>query len=169
MEMGDHEEFRNKFRMSVDVFHVLLEKVRPLIEKKDTIMRPSVTAKVRLMITLRYLVTGSNFRALEDSFRVSYSTISRIVPEVCDAIWSVLSPEYMKCPSSPGEWKKKADTFGERWNYNRALGAIDGKHICVQAFNKSGSVYRNYKSFFSIVLLALVGPDYEVLLSIINT
>ena len=45
-------------RLTPDLFWELLAKVRPLIEKKDTVMRPSISAGARLTITLRYLATG---------------------------------------------------------------------------------------------------------------
>ena len=38
--------------------HVILNLVRPYITKKDTIMRTSINAEIRLAVTLRYLATG---------------------------------------------------------------------------------------------------------------
>ena len=45
-------------RLAPELFAELLAKVEPLIMKKDTIMRESVSAGARLAITLRYLATG---------------------------------------------------------------------------------------------------------------
>ena len=44
-----------------------------------------------------------------------------------------------------------------------ALGALDDKHIAMKKAKKPGSDYYNYKSFFPLVLLALVDADYRFL------
>lgn len=66
----------------------------------------------------------------------------------------------MPMPSTD-DWKKYATNFLQNWNFPHVIGAIDGKHIRIQCPPKSGSLYFNYKGFFSVVLLALVDADYK--------
>lgn len=88
--------YHNFLRMTSDQFDHLLSLVSPLIAKQDTVMRKSISASSRLILTLRFLATGDNFRSLQYLFRIPANTISAIVPEVLDAIYKVLVDEYLK-------------------------------------------------------------------------
>ena len=55
------------------------------------------------------------------------------------------------------------DKLRTRWNVQYALGALDGKHICMKKPKKSGSKYYNDKGYFALVLLALVNAEYRLL------
>lgn len=88
--------YRNFFRMDEGNFNELLNLVAPIIAKEDTVMRKSIPAAERLALTLRFLATGDSFRSLAFLFRVPHNTISTIVPEVCNALYTVLKGIYMK-------------------------------------------------------------------------
>jgi hypothetical protein len=49
----------------------------------------------------------------------------------------------------------------QRWNFDRCLGSIDGKHIMIQKPKLGGSIFHNYKQRESIVLMAVVDADYK--------
>jgi hypothetical protein len=57
----DPNEFRNYFRMDKTTFKMLLEKVRPLIERQNTKLREAISAAERLAVTLRFLATDFPF------------------------------------------------------------------------------------------------------------
>lgn len=63
-------------------------------------------------------------------------------------------------PQSEENWKQIANEFGQRWNFPNCVGALDGKHVVLQAPFNSESMFYNYKKSFSIILLALVNADY---------
>ena len=44
---------------------------------------------------------------------------------------------------------------------SHALDALEGKHIEIKKTTGSGSLFYNYKGFFSIVLMALVDANYK--------
>lgn len=93
--------------------------------------------------------------------RIHESTLSKMIPEVCQAIYLSLREEYLKCPSTVDEWKTVADEFHIKWNFPMCLGALDGKHINFRPPRSAGSFYYNYKGNHSIVLLALVDANYS--------
>ena len=87
------------------------------------------------------------------------STINRIIDEVCDAIWYSLT-DFVKIPTTPQDWENINKDFDEIWNIPHSSGAIDGKHIAKTQPKHSGSLWHNYKVFFSLVLLAICGAWY---------
>lgn len=57
-------------------------------------------------------------------------------------------------PISPSAWELIANDYNELRNFPQCVGAIDGKHIVMQAPFNSATEYFNYKGTFSVVLLA---------------
>ena len=115
----------------------------------------------KLALTIRYLATGESYTSLSYQFRVGRSTISKFLPEVCRAIQDEFTREYLRCSTTPDEWKELEREFRIRWNAQHALGALDGKHVALKRPKNSGPLYHNYKGFCSIVMLALVDGQYK--------
>ena len=134
--------------------------VSPSITKQDTNFRKAIPAAERLAVTLRFLASGESQESLSFSFRIGRSTLSSILSETCDAIFKCLSPMYLRPPQSENEWKKISSDFKEAWNLPHVVGAIDGKHIRIQCPKISGTLFHNYKGFFSFVLLAVCDANY---------
>ena len=147
--------------MSPETFEHLLSLVGPLISKKDTHMREAIGAAERLSMTIHYLAYGDSQQSLSFAYRIARSTVSVIIHDTCAAIWEALSEVYVSPPQHCLEWKAISEEFDTMWNFPRCMGAIDGKHIAMQCPIKSGSLYYNYKGFFSIVLLAICDAHYN--------
>ena len=154
--------FKAFLRMDAEVFTQILGRIEGRITKSSE-GRPPLMPGLKFAITLRFLATGNSYRSLAFDFRVAHNTISLFVPEVCDAIVEEFREEQFATPTTEAEWEQVSEKFGTRWNFHHACGALDGKHIRIRKPNNSGSVYYNYKGFFSIVLLGLVDADYKFL------
>ena len=146
--------------MSPERFEHLLSLVGPIISKRNTHLRESISAEQRLVITLRFLSSGDAQQSLSYSFRIGKTTVSNIILETCSAIYDQLKETYMHAPKSEKNWLKIASGFEELWNMSRVIGAIDGKHIRIQCPTFTGTQCYNYKGFFSLVLMAICDADY---------
>lgn len=82
--------FRNFFRMGSCEFEQLSRMIAPIIFKRDTRFRQAVPVRERFAVALRFLATGDSYTSLSYMFKISKQTISNIVPEVCDALITVL-------------------------------------------------------------------------------
>ena len=111
-------------------------------------------------VTSRYLATGDAITTISYNFWMGVSTARQIILDVCTVIWYVMAPIYMPVPSED-KWNSIADDFYERWKFPNCTGAIDGKHVMIQCPFNLGSLFYNYKSYFSIVLLAVASADYR--------
>ena len=147
--------------MSPERFEHLFSFVAPFITKQDTNYRHCIPARKCLVITLRYLAEGCSQQALSLSFRVGKSILKTILKEVCDALYKVLAPIYLRPPSMEEEWKQIISAFLELWNMPHVIRAIDGKHVTIECPKNTGSIYHNYKGFFSQVLLTICDAKYK--------
>uniref|UniRef100_A0A8C5QP12 DDE Tnp4 domain-containing protein n=1 Tax=Leptobrachium leishanense TaxID=445787 RepID=A0A8C5QP12_9ANUR len=175
----DPTKFFNYLRMSIPSFDELLSKVREPLMKRDTNMRDAIPGEEMLVITLRYLASGCSLQDLHYNYRVGRSTAGEIVRKVCQTIWDTMREECLTTPTDEA-WAQIAATFLERANFPNCLGAVDGKHRKMSADKnlsahlvcpikhvrivkplQSGSLYHNYKHYFSIGLLAVADAKYN--------
>lgn len=95
LRLEDAMGFRNFTRLTPTDFEDLLLMVGGIIMKQDTQFRETIPASLRLAVTLRFLASGDSFTSLMYTFRISKQAISKMVPEVCEAIISSLK-QYVK-------------------------------------------------------------------------
>ena len=164
LRSGHHKGFCNYFRMSPEQLDYLHEKIKLFITK-SFLKRDSICSEERLSVTIHYLASGDSPISLSFSYRMGLTSVHRIVSETSLHIWQVLFEEgFVRALKTPSKWVKIANEFERRWNFPNCFGAIDGKHIRMQAPPSSGSQFYNYKHFHSIVLLAVVCANYTLTL-----
>lgn len=91
------------------------------------------------------------------------TTVGKVVKETVKAIWNVFHAIHMPAPTTDAFLKISAD-FMKIWNFPNCLGALDSKHIRIKCPMHSGSMYFNYKKFFSIVLQAVCDASYRFIM-----
>ncbi|XP_066586348.1 uncharacterized protein [Prorops nasuta] len=158
MELEDEEMFYNYCRMSKQLFYQLFNIVGIFLEKQ-IVFRDPIPGRTRLLVCLRYLASGDSMASISYAFRIGINTVSKIISETCEVLWNCLHKSVM--PSiNQQEWLRIADEFNTKWNFPHCIGAIDGKHVVIQAPPHSGSAYYNYKGTHSINLLAVSDANY---------
>jgi hypothetical protein len=85
-------------------------------------------------------------------------TIYGIIADTTSAIWTTLLSLFRR-PPNESKWKRIAERYLDLWNLPNCIRSIDGKHVRRKCFFKTGSLYYNCKSYFSIILLAYADAD----------
>ena len=156
LQAHDPDTFRYYLRVDYGLFQQILQRIKPHIQLQDTNWRQALEPGLRLAVTLRFMATGEAYKSMALNFRTGANSISKVVPDTCEAIIQEFMREVIVCPSTPQEWKEVAAGFGSSWNFYNTLGAIDGKHVAIQPPANAGSYYFNHKGYHSLVLLAMV-------------
>ncbi|XP_042144453.1 putative nuclease HARBI1 [Ixodes scapularis] len=141
-------------------FEHLLSLVGPLLLKQATFSRTPIAPAERPSFTIRYLANGASQAICTTSYRIGRLTTSGIIRDTCQALHKVLDPLYRPAPNT-GQWERLAAEFGRLWNFPNCVGALDGKHVAVQALPGKGSDTFNCKGFHSIVLFASCDASYK--------
>ncbi|XP_046994830.1 uncharacterized protein LOC124606805 isoform X3 [Schistocerca americana] len=176
------------FRVGCDLSHVfcckeaapVIKSYRSYLEEKQRTKRKCTWVKLSLLqddkgiqqnllceLQVEAVKSYINYvrvgQSLQYSTQIPQCTLTKIIPEMCEAIYKALKDQYVKVPTSREEWEQIANDFEEKWNYYNSIRAIDGKHIHIKSPQDSGSYFFNYKSFKSIILFAMVDATYKFL------
>ena len=102
----DISGFTNYMRMTPEFFEMINTRLELHLARQATNYTAPISVGEKLALTIRYLVTGESYTSLSSKFRVGRSTISKFLPEVCSAIQDEFTREYLRCPTTPDEYKE---------------------------------------------------------------
>lgn len=83
-------------------------------------------------IFYRFLASGDSMTSMSYQYLLGLTTVSNIISETCDALWSVLAKHVLPYPFTKEKWLSISKEFEQIWNFNHCIGVIDGKHIIIQ-------------------------------------
>lgn len=124
-------------------------------------MRKAIPLEKRVAIAITYLKGNCDFWSIADLYGIGKSTVGQLLYEFCDAVLDHYYQEIIKFPDTENERLDISRGFMHRWQFPDCFGAMDGTHIPILAPPHYPDDYYNYKSFHSIVALAVVDHKYR--------
>lgn len=98
LEHEDTQSFQNFLRFDPEQFQSILARVGPALTKRKTNYREPLEPGMKLALVLRHFASGDNYKSLMYGFRVSKSSIVKMVPEVAEAIIQEYGEEWSALP-----------------------------------------------------------------------
>lgn len=59
------------------------------------------------------------------------------------------------------DFRRISEEFDTIWNFPHCIGALDGKHVRIVCPKNSGSMFYNYKHYFSVVFQGVADANYK--------
>ncbi|XP_040075578.1 uncharacterized protein LOC115314190 [Ixodes scapularis] len=144
MRLDDGSDFFRYFRMTPQRFDHLLSLIGSLLQKEATLSREPISPPEGLSFTIQCLAHASSQQLAPRCCGIGRSTACGILRETCSALHHVLDPFYRPAPNT-AQWERIAAEFGRLWSFPNCVGALDGKHVAIQALSGAGSDTFNYK------------------------
>ena len=156
----DDKRFKKNFRITKATFAFILDAIRSDLER-ETVNEIPISPEARLPVCLYRLGRGDYLSTLAELNGMGTSTVCTIVVEVCKSIVKHLWQPFVSAhfPLSPNGIEEITNSFKPKWQFPCCFGAVDGCHIPIKfprGGQESAKEYRNFKNFYSIVIMAIV-------------
>lgn len=117
-----------------------------------------IPTHTQVLVTLRFLASGTFQSVIGDMAGVTQSSVSRVV----NSVVNVLSQKAMrdiKMPTDILEIARTARGFFRVSGFPREIGAIDGNHTSIKAAHINPPIYVNKKGYHSINVQAVCNSE----------
>lgn len=152
-------DWMESFRMTKPTFNFLCNQLRPVVRRMDAGMRQAIPVEVRLAVALWHLGSSCDFQTMEEIFGLSCSTIDRVIRDVCEAVASILAPRLVSIPQGD-ILQETLKGFEHRYGLAQVAGVVGTLHVAIGPSNDSTGQFYNTKGWRSVVLQAVVDPDF---------
>ncbi|KAH9372817.1 hypothetical protein HPB48_010649 [Haemaphysalis longicornis] len=123
----------------------------------------SLPPLLKLLIALRFYISGAMQTLVGDQVNVSQPTVSNVLWEVTQAVCLRLFPKYVQLPNAT-EGKLLTTLYNQIGRFPGVTGCIDCTHVqIISPGGDCAKVYRNRKGVFSTNVQAVTGPELQFL------
>ena len=147
-------ELRSRYRFGRESIMYIVDLIADEITP-DTNRNHAVSAEMQVLITLRFLASGSFLQVIGDTFlSFDKSTVSRVVRRVTLALTAKLG-DFVRFPSTRAERDEIKQGLFRVGGFPCAIGCIDGTHVRITAPQETEPDYVNRKGYHSINVQAI--------------
>ncbi|RUS89926.1 hypothetical protein EGW08_002278 [Elysia chlorotica] len=159
LKLTDSKDFMEFFRISPQLFHILMDALRDDLTKCHTNYKKPIDPERKLMLTLRYLATGATFRTIHKTFGLGLSTARLAIYDVCSAIQKQLTPSEL--PNQTAEsLRETSEHFYRRWKYPHCIGALARRSIRIKRIS-GGNITQPYNRNHDLLLQVQAVTDAD--------
>ncbi|XP_066583898.1 putative nuclease HARBI1 [Prorops nasuta] len=162
-QLYDDVDFKIRFRLSKEMVNMLMGKIEHKLIVYNTERNNTIPPIIQLLVTLRFMASGSFLISITDFCGISKSSAQRIVHKISTTI-AEMYDEYIKFPTDPNDISKTEIENFKLPGFIPVIGAIDGFHVKIQSYGGGDSeLFRNRKGFFSLNVQAIVNCKLQFL------
>lgn len=154
-------ELRSRYRFGREgiefIVDFLADEISPATRRSH-----SLSAKEQILITLRFVASGSFLEVIGDTFG-SYdkSTVSRVVRRVTQALAAKVN-DFIKFPATRAERDEIKQGMFRIGGFPCTIGCIDGTHVRIKSPSQNEPDYVNRKGFHSINVQAICNHEGKI-------
>lgn len=142
------DEFLERYRLPKDCVRSIINLLAIDISS-TTNWNNAVTVEDQVLVTLRYMATGSILQAVGDFHGIHKSTTSKIIKKVIRAL-ARMGQQNIRMPATAAEINSTVQEFYQISMFPCCIGALDCTHIKIQSpGGQNAEVFRNRKDYFS--------------------
>lgn len=149
--------FIEKFRLTPSEAEIVLQVIGDTIKHK-TQKNCALAPQQQLLITLRWLSTGSPFHGIGDMHGMSKSTVCSTIRRVIDAMYYQMSRNLIKWPTNCQNLENEFLQFS---SFPSVCGIVDGTLIPIMAPKDFEEQYVDRHGNHSINVMMISGPKYQ--------
>lgn len=154
------EELLRDYRFPRNEIISLCEELEPYTAR-PTRRSHAIPTHTQVLVTLRFLASGSFQNVIGDTTGLTQASVSRVVDQVIDVLFNKARVD-IKMPRNRNEINRTAGKFHRISGFPRVIGAIDGTHIPIKAPYVNEHIYVNRKGYHSINVQVVANADHLI-------